>query len=322
MTSNVAPSIDLNTFYAFIGFFLAAYSVVGNDSVQTLGTFIASNIRIFKWQKLWLATSLVLICTIWLSWFLNNGDISFGRLDKIPVSPILWYHAFAPLALLILTRFGIPVSTTFLVLSTFASGVLLREMLVKSVLGYGIAALGSYALWLILSRFINERHNRVKKEHRTHWRILQWLGTCFLWVSWLTHDLANVAVFLPRQVPLTTLLGVNLVLIGWLAYIFKNQGGRIQKILLEKTGSRFMRSATIIDFVYAFLLIFFQQLNNIPMSTTWVFVGILCGRELAIANTTKDYTLRDVFPLIGKDFIKMLVGLLVSMAIVLGIHGL
>jgi len=56
------------------------------------------------------------------------------------------------------------------------------------------------------------------------------------------------------------------------------------------------------------------------MSTTWVFVGLLCGRELAIATMNKDYKLRYVFPIIGKDFIKMIVGLSVSVAIVLIIH--
>ena len=43
-----------------------------------------------------------------------------------------------------------------------------------------------------------------------------------------------------------------------------------------------MRSATIIDFTYALILWYFKQYNDIPMSTTWVFVGLLCGRELAI----------------------------------------
>ena len=56
------------------------------------------------------------------------------------------------------------------------------------------------------------------------------------------------------------------------------------------------------------------------MSTTWVFVGLLCGRELAIATMNKEYKLRYVFPIIGKDFIKMIVGLSVSVAIVLTIH--
>ena len=56
------------------------------------------------------------------------------------------------------------------------------------------------------------------------------------------------------------------------------------------------------------------------MSTTWVFVGLLCGRELAISTMNKDYKLKYVFPLIGKDFIKMIFGLSVSVGIVLAIH--
>ena len=45
------------------------------------------------------------------------------------------------------------------------------------------------------------------------------------------------------------------------------------------------------------------------MSTTWVFVGLLCGRELAISTMNKDYKLHYVFPIIGKDFLKMIFGL-------------
>ena len=35
--------MELVNVYMIIGFTLAAYSVIANDSVQTLGTFIASN---------------------------------------------------------------------------------------------------------------------------------------------------------------------------------------------------------------------------------------------------------------------------------------
>ena len=56
------------------------------------------------------------------------------------------------------------------------------------------------------------------------------------------------------------------------------------------------------------------------MSTTWVFVGLLCGRELAIASVNADYHFKHVFPIIGKDFLKMIIGLTISVAIVLAIH--
>lgn len=313
--------IDLPTFYALVGFMLAAYSVIGNDSVQTLGTFIASNNRVFKWWVLWLAASAVLSLTIVYGWYVNDGDISYGRLDRIPPVEIKWYHAAAPAVLVLLTRIGIPVSTTFLVLSVFASTVVLEKMLLKSVVGYGVAAATAYILWLVMSKFINEKFNTVKKEHRVYWRTGQWCATGFLWFSWLSHDMANIAVYLPRQLPAEMLVGVIGVLVFWLAVIFKTHGGKIQKIILEKTGSRFMRSATIIDLVYACLLIFFKDLNSIPMSTTWVFVGLLTGRELAIATAhRKEYKLGYVFPLVGKDFLKMMLGLFVSVAMVLSIH--
>lgn len=313
--------MDLPTIYAAIGFLLAAYSVMGNDAVQTLGTFIASNTRVFHWAILWAAASIVLALTLTYGWYINDGDISFGRLEKIPPMEIQWYHAAAPAVLVLLTRIGIPVSTTFLVLSTFASTLVLEKMLVKSMMGYGVAAIVAYMLWMIVARLLNEKYDKVKKEHRAFWRSLQWLSTGFLWYSWLSHDMANIAVYLPRQLSVELLIGVIALLSVALAYIFWSQGGKIQNIVLEKSGTRFMRSATIIDFIYAIILIFFKEMNSIPMSTTWVFVGLLTGRELAIATSYRaTYKFGYVFPLIGKDFLKMMIGLGVSVALAMLVH--
>lgn len=313
--------MDASTIFALIGFFIAAYSVIGNDAVQTLGTFIASNSRIVKWYWLWLAASLVLIATITYSWSMYNGDISFGRLEKFPEVEIKWYHAAAPLILVLLTRIGIPVSTTFLVLSTFATSLVLTDMLVKSAVGYLLAAVLAYAFWMILARYMNEKYNMVKKEDRLKWQIAQWLATGFLWYSWLSHDMANIAIFLPRELPLLNLIGVLTVLCFWLGVIFWSNGGKIQKIVLDKSGTRFIRSATIIDIVYAIILIYFKEMSSIPMSTTWVFVGLLTGRELAIATTYRaTYKYKYVFPLIGMDFLKIMMGLGVSIALALLIH--
>lgn len=313
--------MDIHTLYAFIGFMLAAYAVIGNDSVQTLGTFIASNIRVFKWYWLWMAASIVLAFTLFYGWSVNGGDISYGRLDKIPPVEIQWYHAAAPAVLVLLTRIGIPVSTTFLVLSVFASTFVLEKMLVKSMVGYGVAAIVAYVLWMVLAHFMNEKFNTVSKGSRKYWRTLQWCSTGFLWFSWLSHDMANIAVFLPRELPFNMLIGAIGVLVAWLGVIFYTHGGKIQKIVLEKTGSRFMRSATIIDFIFAIILWYFKELNSIPMSTTWVFVGLLTGRELAIATVHReDYKFGYVFPIVGKDFGKMMIGLLVSVALVLTVH--
>ena len=90
--------------------------------------------------------------------------------------------------------------------------------------------------------------------------------------------------------------------------------------MLDKTGTRYARSATIINTIYAAILYYFKELNQIPMSTTFVFVGMLMGREFGIATMNKEYKFKYLFPIIGKDFIKMIFGLSVSVGIVLSIH--
>jgi len=305
-----------------IGFGLAGYSVIANDSVQTLGTWIASNKEKFKWYTMWITASLVMIGTLVYGWSTNGGDISFGRLDRIPFQEVQWYHAMAPLALIALTQKGIPVSTSFLVLSAFASTFILEKMLIKSVIGYGLAAMSSYFLWLLISGFINEE-NDIKEDNKPFWRTFQWCTTGFLWFTWLSHDVANIAVFLPRQLSVVELIGVIVFFVIGLGYIFYKQGGKIQNIVLDKQNTKYVRSATLIDMVYALLLLYFKEMNNIPMSTTWVFVGLLCGRELALnTGLTKKGNLKQVFPIVAKDFLKLFIGLSVSVTIVLLIHFL
>tara|TARA_B100001113_G_C21104626_1_gene620280 strand:+ start:976 stop:1935 length:960 start_codon:yes stop_codon:yes gene_type:complete len=311
--------MDALTLWMLVGFLLAAYSVIANDSVQTLGTWIASNNERFNYKTLWFAASAVLLWTLWYGWYANGGDISYGRLNTIPFQEVKWYHALAPALLVFLTRVGVPVSTTFLVLSAFASGFVLEKMLIKSIMGYGLAAIAAYGLWIGVSKILDEA-KPVNEERKRYWRIAQWILTGFLWWSWLSHDMANIAVFLPRQVPIDLMVLVSLVFVCGLFYMFRENGGKIQEIVLEKHNTRYVRSATIIAGIYWLILWFFKELNDIPMSTTWVFVGLLTGRELAMATVTGKEKFKSVFPLIGKDFFKMMIGLSASVAIVLLIH--
>ena len=312
--------MDLVTLYTIVGFALAAYSVIANDSIQTLGTWIASNSERFKWYVLWSGASIVLLWTLWYGWVINAGDISYGRLNKIPYQPVQWYHAIAPLILVALTRIGVPVSTTFLVLSAFASTVVLEKVLMKSALGYLVAASAAYVIWMVVAKYLETKD--IKEEHKRYWRVAQWGTTGWLWFTWLSHDMANIAVFLPRQIPVETMLIISVVFVAGLAYMFHEKGGRIQEIVLSKSNTKFVRSATLVDLIYAFILWYFKGYNDIPMSTTWVFVGLLAGRELAFATVTQKYKFKTVFPLVGKDFFKMMIGLALSVVIVLAIHGI
>ena len=311
--------MTLSVFFGIVGFLLAAISVIGNDSAQTLGTFISSNSRKVKWYWMWLFASTILVGTLLMGWL--DGDIAFGRLNQIPLpDQFHWYHALAPMLLLGLTRFGVPVSTTLLTLSAFSSGLVLEQIITKSALGYGVAAVAAYAIWMLLTRLFNER-DKIKPEHKRFWTIAQWCSTGFLWHMWLSHDVANIFVYLPRTgLSLPAMLGIIGILVAGLAHLFYTNGGRIQEIVLSKSGTRFIRSACLIDFFYAFILWYFKVYNDIPMSTTWVFIGLLAGRELAVYRTfNRDKKIEVIFPMLVKDFLKIMLGLALSVAVVTGV---
>ena len=210
--------MEMTLIYTVIGFALAGYSVIANDSIQTLGTFIASKKKWFKWYVLAGSASSVMILALAWGWYAYDGDISYGRLTRIPYQEIQWYHAVAPAILLLLTRVGIPVSTTFLVLSAFASTVVLEKMLMKSVVGYGLAAMVAYIAWIAVSKFINEKFDEVDDKWIGFWRNAVWVSSGWLWWVWLSHDVANIAVYLPRQLDITILL----IVMAYFTIINKN----------------------------------------------------------------------------------------------------
>ena len=305
----------------YLGFFLAAYSVVGNDTIQTLGTFLSSNER-KKWWVLWLFAGGILAVTLIYGYVTHNGDVSYGRLAKYPLpQPFAWYYILPPIVLMLLTRTGIPVSTSFLIL-TFFNAKNLEDMVTKSVSGYLLALTVSIVLYLIISKSVEKKfiENPITEKQRNIWTALQWLSTGFLWSQWLIQDFANIYVYLPRQLSVWELIGSLVIILGLLAYIIKSKGGAIQSIIRSKTNTVDIRSATLIDFTYGIVLFYFKELNNVPMSTTWVFIGILAGREIALNFVLrKNEARRDMFKSLGVDLFKVLIGLIVSIALVYGV---
>ena len=90
--------MELTLFYTIVGFALAGWSVIANDSIQTLGTFIASKSKWFKWYTLAGSASFMMAVVLIYGWWAYDGDISFGRLTRIPYQEIQWYHAVAPVS--------------------------------------------------------------------------------------------------------------------------------------------------------------------------------------------------------------------------------
>ena len=303
-----------------IGFTLAAYAVVANDSIQTLGTFLSSNSH-RPWWLLWIFAGSILLVVLIYGWIAYDGDPAFGRLAKFPPPDegIDWMHVLAPLVLLILTRFGVPVSTTFMVLTVFTVANI-EQMLLKSAAGYVVAFVSAVVLFLLVFRRASEYFHRTRdKPIPRYWVFLQWASTAFLWSQWLIQDLANIFVYLPRELSFEWLVGGIVILLAMQGYIFYQFGGEIQKIVTSKTDTTDIRAATIIDFIYGTVLLVFKEYSDMPMSTTWVFLGLLAGREFALATFLQDTqfkpTLRKVFSDAGKAFIGLVVSILLAVGL-------
>lgn len=308
----------------WLGFGFAGYSAIANDSIQTIGTFLASNSH-RKWYWLWLHLGGIFLITMLIGWFANDGDVSFQRLQTPEFSTAPTSFSFlqigAPLVLLILTRLRMPVSTTFLLLSAFSanSGGILK-VTIKSLSGYGIAFITAIIIWYLLARQLKRLNSG--KPHPA-WDVVQWTISGALWSIWLMQDAANIAVFLPRSLETWQfIIFISYIFFG-LGFLLYYRGGRIQGIINEKSDTRDVRGATIIDLVYALILLFFQKLSKVPMSTTWVFLGLLAGRELAI-KLSKHYkskrNMKFVLYLIGKDATSAIIGLLISISLAILIN--
>ena len=325
---SIAGFITEYTYAAmWFGFALAAYSAIANDSIQTIGTFIVSNQKT-KWYWLWLFIGLIWVVTITYSWFVFEGDVSFQLLstpglEKAPES-FVFLQLAAPIVLLIMTRMRWPVSTTFLLLNvfTYKAGTIVSVMS-KSFYGYVLAFALAIFVWFILERFVK---NFLKGEAKPYWMVLQWITSGTLWAIWIMQDAANIAVFLPRQLNIGEFVVYTGVVFFGLGMIFFLKGDKIQDIINEKTNVTDVRAATMVDLVYAVILFYFKMYNNVPMSTTWVFIGLLAGREFAIAwgkhgkAKSKGAWLERAFRLAKKDVWKALAGLVVSLILAMVIN--
>jgi hypothetical protein len=107
------------------------------------------------------------------------------------------------------------------------------------------------------------------------------------------------------------------------------RGDKIQSIVTEKSDVTDIRSASIIDFAYLIVLFVFKEMSNVPMSTTWVFIGLLGGRELAMrlsARVTKKVeaegtmSLKTTVLMVVKDLSYATIGLIVSIVMAIAIN--
>jgi len=350
----------MSELFMILGFALSAYSIIANDSIQTLGTFLSSNSK-RPWWMLWIWISGIMVVTVAWGWMANGGDPAFGRLaadGKNIAHPasyggaITWLFVIPPLCLVVLTRMGIPVSTSLLVLTAFKGLIaaqqgkssqgavdLFNSMMQKSLVGYAIAfavgiVLYASVIYLVERKVMDEADGKTAhNEVHPVWMFFQWISAGFLWAMWLIQDLANIFVYLPREL---SLLGLVLSLGGMVllqGYFFREKGGAIQKVVTNKTNTVDVRSATFINLLYGMVLLFFKVdyiprlfaamemdvpwPEKMPMSTTWVFLGLLAGREIGISLRLHIRKKKKVSNMIFRDAGKAFLGS--SIAVVLAL---
>ena len=323
--------MTMTEIYMFVGFTLSAYAIVANDAIQTLGTFIAAN-RQRSWITLWVFASGILSAVLLYGWWMNSGDPTYGRLTKFYFDPSTAAQLYGPLclipplALLVLTRYGLPVSTTFLILTFFVPKNL-TQMVTKSLMGYGLALIVGFAVFKLIRNYLQRNQSSGNQTLIDPWRVpFQWITTTFLWSQWLIQDLANLFIYFPRvgpegspQVVSFTWLIVGLItMVSMQVLIFRDGGGKIQEIVDQKSGSSDVREATLINLVYGLVILFFKEYSNLPMSTTWVFLGLLAGREIAYKLETIGQD-RSTIKMITSDLLKATAGLIVSVILALGL---
>ena len=313
--------------FQIIGFVLAAYSVVANDSLQTLGTYLSSN-----QQRTPKALQMLFICGVaaavmLIGWSLHpaGGDLAdpaWGRLDNFPLPDnVNWVYLLPPVAVLTLTQWGAPVSTSFLVLSAFVpknSTSLLLHSLTGYLMAFAMALVVYGALMWLLERTVLSS----PLEKRKVWLALQWISTGWLWSQWLVQDMANIFVYLPRELNLSSMVTATLMLCFGLCVLVAIGGGPIQGVVRNKINTGDLRSATVIDFLFGCVLSWKSSISTFPLSTTWVFLGLLAGREIAIRRRLQLTDRQPLKTVLGSDVFKAGVGIVVSLAVAFAIQPL
>lgn len=384
-----------------VGFLLAAWAVIGNDSLQTLGPFLQANRGRTSRPLQALYLCAVLCSVLLLGWWRGGGDASWGRLAAYPAPACFgWVELLPPLAVLLLTQAGVPVSTSFLVLTAFTPANL-PLLLRRSLLGYGLALAVGLLLYGLAS-FWRRRRSWARGPSPQDQAnpgvvavqpflfdgsaeaaalpagpltadpvgsgavaiaasagprpdgdgcastppcasqldaveaspvqlapsgsrqalaglalVLQWLASGWLWSQWLIQDLANIFIVLPRQLSAGAMALALVALCGGVCLLLAESGGAIQGILRRKSGLQTPESSAALSLVYGLILALLALWSPEPLSTTWVFLGLLAGRELALRLDPLASSLRAGLFDLGRDLAMAGLGLAVSLLVAL-----
>ena len=298
---------------------LVTYNVIFNNSVQTMGLFMASGKNKYIIVNT-LFFLVIFVFTVLLSWFITNGEVHYHLLDNITfydnIGP---QFLLLPILLSFLTKKRIPVSATFLIIPLFATRDTVETMINKTTVSYFLSFVFSFIIYNYLYKKHKSLMNNEKEDTSKIWIVAEYISTGILWFSWLIVSLCNFVVFVPRNFSVENIILLSIVVAVTIYCVLISKGGEIQKIVDQKSDVKNIKTTVIFNSLFSLMLIFIQHIDNIPVTSTWMFLGILAGRELSISTNNKNMAgakYRLCLARIWKDLSSAIIGVIISLVFV------
>ena len=166
-------------------------------------------------------------------------------------------------------------------------------------------------------KLLNGKISNFDNNKLIAWQNIQIISNIGLIIFWIMSNNSNLVVSLPRTFNIPYFLIYILFCAISIFYVVFSRGGKIQSIINAKNGLDNPKTNSIINIAFSLIILMFQYINTTPVATTWSFVGLLSGRELALSmksfNGVKKITLIKIL----RDLSVLIYGLLITLIYVL-----
>ena len=303
--------IDLK--FQWICVLLTISNIFLNESIQALGIFLNSNKKNYSIKNC-LIFSFTFVVFVFFTWLFCNHIIDYGKLDVIPyANDFNKIYLLIPITLITMTYYKIPISTTFLVLLIFGSNKTDELILIKTFCGYFL----SFLTMFLITKFILKYEKFILKLDNNIIFYLQYISTLLLWIFWITQNIGNSFVYVPKKINIYELFLFIIVSLIFISYLFTNKSEELKTIVLNKKNIESPILNILINNCFIFIIIYLKKVNNIPIATNFIFIGLLAGREFSFINFSKRKELINTTKIVLKDFFSSVIGILISLFLML-----
>ena len=281
-------------------FIVATRSMTTNDAAQNRGTLgriqqgqidrangdpatLERIVRKITFTNVGIATTAIIIAVVWS--YLQHGNITNSKVESItPLTTVPFRFFLGPLLLRVFSKFGWPISATFMTVALYASKDGTTSMLQKT----GMAMAWAFVLGLVVWSFklYLQKGTEAKKESDDEkYRrllVLEYFVSWFAMVIWFSHDLCNPLVFLSRDLSIFEIV----LAVGWIlfdAILVMVFGGGMQQYADKTLQKQRISDAIAIDAQYETVLVAAKEIFAVAISTSAVFVTCVATKRLVEA---------------------------------------